>query len=115
MSGNESDTSSVTSSVPPNFTSPTYPASPVLTPATPSVGGLSAIAERKGSGTGSGGEFDEEMELEDVEEGDEEASGSEDDVAEGEGELQRGMEGERMVKSGYLYKKQERRKVRQLL
>jgi len=91
MSGNDSDTSSVTSS-----TFPPNPTSPILTPATPSVGGLSAIAERK---TGTGEEFGEELELEDVEEeGGEEEEGS-------------GMEGERMVKSGYLSKKQERRKV----
>lgn len=52
------------------------------------------------------------MELEDVEEGDEEeGEGSGSDVGEKEGDLQRGMEGERVVKSGYLYKKQERRKV----
>ena len=62
-------------------------------------------------------------ELEDVAEGEE---GVDEDAEEGEGEgdsddaaaaanvggdLQRGMEGERMVKSGFLYKKQERRKV----
>jgi hypothetical protein len=103
MSGNDSDTSSVTSS-----TFPPNPTSPILTPATPSVGGLSAIAERK---TGTGEEFGEELELEDVEEeGGEEEEGSGSDV-EGGGELESGMEGERMVKSGYLSKKQERRKV----
>lgn len=29
----------------------------------------------------------------------------------GQGELERGMEGERVLRSGYLYKKQEKRKV----
>ncbi|RXK38554.1 hypothetical protein M231_04186 [Tremella mesenterica] len=111
MSGNESDTSSVTSSVPPAMTSPNHPTSPILTPATGSVGGLSAIAERKGSHAGSAGGFDDEMELEDVEEGDEEASGSDEEGQEGQGELKRGLEGERVVKSGFLYKKQERRKA----
>ena len=111
ISGNDSDSSSLTSS-----TFPPNPTSPVLTPATPSVGGLSAIAERK---KGAGEEFGEELELEDVEEegvvyeeeGEGEGEGSGSDV-EGGGELERGMEGERMVKSGYLAKKQERRKVR---
>lgn len=55
------------------------------------------------------------MELEDVEEeGGEEAvegaeSASEDEEA--QDELQRGMEGQRVVMSGYLYKKQEKRRV----
>ena len=61
-------------------------------------------------------------ELEDVEEegaedgdGDGDGEGEESDDAEVQGgELQRGMEGERMVKSGFLYKKQERRKVSSL-
>ena len=102
MSDNDSDTSS-------SF--PAHPTSPILTPATPSVGGLSAIAERK---TGAGEEFGDELELEDVEEegaGGEEEEGSGSEV-EGGAELERGMEGERMVKSGYLAKKQERRKVK---
>lgn len=88
-----------------------HPTSPLLTPATTSVGGLSAIAENKFGG-------DEEivsmMELEDVEEEGEEAvegaeSASEDEEA--HDELQRGMEGQRVVMSGYLYKKQEKRRV----
>jgi hypothetical protein len=74
---------------------------------------LSAIAERKSSGgPGSGEDVDDdaEEEVEGDEEG--EGSGSEDEVrGEGGKELQRGMEGERVIKSGYLYKKQERRKV----
>ena len=101
MSGNDSDTSSVTSS-----SVPQLPVSPILTPATTSVGGLSAIAERKGKGWE---EFEEEMELEDVEEGGEEENSASEE--ERPGELERGMEGERVVKSGFLYKKQERRKV----
>ena len=104
MSGNDSDSSSITSS-----TFPPHPVSPILTPATPSVGGLSAIAETK---KGANEDFEEELVLEDVEEeGGEEEEGSGSDV-EGGGELERGMEGERMVRSGYLAKKQERRKVR---
>ncbi|ORX40273.1 hypothetical protein BD324DRAFT_617135 [Kockovaella imperatae] len=109
------------------MTSPTLPSSPLMTPAPSS--GLSSIAERErksraasGSGVGgigSAGFSGEEMdttELEDVEEeegGDEEGEGEESDgVDEAKGgELQRGMEGERMVKSGFLYKKQERRKA----
>ncbi|KAL0243409.1 hypothetical protein I308_105375 [Cryptococcus tetragattii IND107] len=87
-----------------------HPISPLLTPATTSVGGLSAIAENKFGG-------DEEivsmMELEDVEEEGEETvegaeSASEDEEA--QDELQRGMEGQRVVMSGYLYKKQEKRR-----
>ncbi|OCF40011.1 hypothetical protein I317_06208 [Kwoniella heveanensis CBS 569] len=119
-SGNESDSSSITSStLPPTIGSPN-PTSPILTPATTSVGGLSAIAERKlGMGMGMGGDMLDEMELEDVEE---EAEGEAENEGEAEGEsgsedeeglqgLERGMEGERVVKSGYLYKKQERRKA----
>lgn len=51
--------------------------------------------------------------LEGVEEEDDgEGEGdAESDEGEGGGELARGMEGERVVKSGYLMKKQERRKV----
>jgi hypothetical protein len=73
---------------------------------------LSAIAERKSPGGGT-------EELEDYaeegvdEDGDGEGSGSEEEgvnVKVGK-ELQRGMEGERMLKSGYLFKKQEKRKV----
>ncbi|WVQ96761.1 hypothetical protein IAU59_003868 [Kwoniella sp. CBS 9459] len=119
-SGNDSDSSSITSStLPPTIGSPN-PTSPILTPATTSVGGLSAIAERKlGMGMGMGGDMLDEMELEDVEE---EAEGEAENEGEAEGEsgsedeeglqgLERGMEGERVVKSGYLYKKQERRKA----
>jgi hypothetical protein len=53
----------------------------------------------------------DEMELEDVEEeGEDEGEESEEVEKEG-GDLQRGMEGERVLKGGYLLKKQERRKV----
>jgi hypothetical protein len=56
-------------------------------------------------------EIDED-ELEDVEEGEEGEEGEESEEVEKEGgDLQRGMEGERVLKSGYLMKKQERRKV----
>ncbi|WRT67589.1 uncharacterized protein IL334_004561 [Kwoniella shivajii] len=116
-SGNESDSSSITSSTQPpqtTFVGSPNPTSPILTPATTSVGGLSAIAERNKFG----GEVIDEMELEDVEEeaegegegeGDGDQSGSEAD--EGLEGLERGMEGERVIKSGYLWKKQERRKA----
>lgn len=108
FSGNESDSSSITSSSHPNITSPTHPASPLMNSATGSVG-LSAIAERKSRDEGM---LDvDEMELEDVEEeGEDEGEESEEVEKEG-GDLQRGMEGERVLKSGYLFKKQERRKV----
>lgn len=54
----------------------------------------------------------DEMELEDVEEEGDDAEGDESEEVEKEGgDLQRGMEGERVLKSGYLLKKQERRKV----
>ena len=57
-------------------------------------------------------EIDED-ELEDVEEGEEGEEGEDSEEVEKEGgDLQRGMEGERVLKSGYLMKKQERRKVR---
>lgn len=57
------------------------------------------------------GEEEEEEELE-LEEDQAEGSGSDDDLqGQGQGDLARGMEGERVVKSGYLWKKQERRKV----
>ncbi|WVW84433.1 hypothetical protein I302_106467 [Kwoniella bestiolae CBS 10118] len=111
-SGNESDSSSITSSTQPPMIGSPNPTSPILTPATTSVGGLSAIAERK-----FGGEIIDEAELEDVEEENEEnegegegESGSEIEGEEEQG-LQKGMEGERVVKSGYLWKKQERRKA----
>jgi len=120
MSGNESDTSSVASSHPAPSQTPSmpanHPASPMMSPGTPSVGGLSSIAERKfrGSSMGVGELLDEEVELED----DDEGEGTDEDFGEGEqgvgastGELARGMEGERVVKSGFLWKKQERRKV----
>ncbi|KAK8858411.1 hypothetical protein IAR55_002638 [Kwoniella newhampshirensis] len=112
-SGNESDSSSIaSSSLPHNIGSPN-PTSPIISPTTNSVG-LSAIAERRAAmGMGVGEDLDEMMELEDVEEEAEGESGSEDEneMENMEGELQRGMEGERVVKSGYLYKKQERRKA----
>ncbi|WWD18299.1 hypothetical protein CI109_102749 [Kwoniella shandongensis] len=117
-SGNESDSSSIASSnLPPTLGSPnqTYQTSPIISPATTSVG-LSAIAERRaamGTGMGPGEELDELMELEDVEEEaeGEGESGSEDEMENMEGQLERGVEGERVIKSGYLYKKQERRKA----
>lgn len=81
-----------------------------MTSATGSAGGLSAIVERKSRDEGMM-EMDE-MELEDVEEeGEDEGEESEEVEKEG-GDLQRGMEGERVLKGGYLMKKQERRKVR---
>ncbi|WVQ80495.1 hypothetical protein IAT38_002600 [Cryptococcus sp. DSM 104549] len=131
LSGNESDSSIASSSIPglaspnPGSASATsnHPGSPLLTPAGTSVGGLSAIAERQfgsagGPGGSAGGVGDEEIEgmgmvdLEDVEEEEEGEGESGSEVeAEGAGELERGMEGERVVKSGYLWKKQERRKA----
>jgi hypothetical protein len=117
FSGNESDTSSITSSTHPNIISPTHPASPLLTPGPGSIGTLSAIAEREREGVerrGTAETVDEldEVELEDVEE-EEDGEGDESEEVEKEGgDLQRGMEGERVLKSGYLMKKQERRKVR---
>nr|ODN86867.1 PH domain-containing protein [Cryptococcus depauperatus CBS 7841] len=112
LSGNDSDSSSIASSVPAGLSSPnltTHPTSPLLTPATTSVGGLSAIAERKFGGDE---EIDTMIELEDVEEEGEEANGeSASEAEEGQDELQRDMEGERVVMSGYLWKKQERRKA----
>lgn len=99
------------------LTSPAFPSSPLLAQSVTSPTGghsLSAIAERQAKGNAlSGGELIDE-ELEDVEEegdGDgDEGEESEDVEVEG-GDLQRGMEGERVLKSGYLFKKQERRKV----
>ncbi|KAK6908403.1 hypothetical protein I203_102404 [Kwoniella mangroviensis CBS 8507] len=109
-SGNESDSSSITSSTQPPMIGSPNPTSPILTPATTSVGGLSAIAERK-----FGGEIIDEAELEDVEEENENENENEEvesaSEAEEEQGLQKGMEGERVVKSGYLWKKQERRKA----
>ncbi|WWC62298.1 uncharacterized protein I303_104894 [Kwoniella dejecticola CBS 10117] len=112
-SGNDSDSSSITSSTQPPFIGSPNPTSPILTPATTSVGGLSAIAERK-----FGNEILDEMELEDVEEENEDEGDGDGDGAESASEaeegldgLNKGMEGERVVKSGYLWKKQERRKA----
>lgn len=107
-SGNDSDTSSIASSSHPF----PLPQSPIQA----STPGLSAIAERKGSTIPSVLEnFEEEGEEEEVEEDPAEGSGSDDDLqGQAQGDLARGMEGERMVKSGYLWKKQERRKVSQL-
>jgi hypothetical protein len=80
------------------------------------MGSLSAFSERKGSAAIPSvlENFEEEGEEEalelEVDEG--EGSGSDDDVQEQvQGDLARGMEGERVVKSGYLWKKQERRNV----
>jgi len=54
----------------------------------------------------------DEAELEDVEEEADDGEGEDSEEVEKEGgEMQRGMEGERVMKSGYLMKKQERRKV----
>lgn len=109
--GNDSDTSSIASSSHP-YPVPQSPIQQVPTP------GLSAIAERKGSAIPSVLEnFEEEGEEEEVEmemeEDPAEGSGSEDELqGQAQGDLARGMEGERVVKSGYLWKKQERRKVR---
>ncbi|WVQ65999.1 uncharacterized protein L199_004177 [Kwoniella botswanensis] len=107
-SGNESDSSSINSSTQPPMIGSPNPTSPILTPATTSVGGLSAIAERK-----FGGEIIDEAELEDVEEENENENEEVESASEAEEEqgLQKGMEGERVVKSGYLWKKQERRKA----
>jgi hypothetical protein len=69
---------------------------------------LSAIAERlraDGSGT-----VEETEEYEEQDEG-EDVSDEEEQEKVGQGELERGMEGERVLRSGYLYKKQEKRKV----
>ena len=88
------------------------PTSPLLTPSIPGSG-LSAIAERQLRPGALGS--DEDIDLEEEGEGGEmgEAEGeSGSDVEDGAGqELQRGMEGERVVRSGYLLKKQERRGV----
>ncbi|TYJ52339.1 hypothetical protein B9479_007068 [Cryptococcus floricola] len=109
LSGNESD-SSIASSIPglasPNLS--VHPTSPLLTPATTSVGGLSAIAERKFGGDE---EIDSMMDLEDVEEEEEEGAESGSEDGEGQAELERRMEGERVIKSGYLWKKQEKRRA----
>ncbi|WVQ72917.1 hypothetical protein IAR50_002479 [Cryptococcus sp. DSM 104548] len=110
LSGNESD-SSIASSVPaaglasPNLS--VHPTSPLLTPATTSVGGLSAIAERKFGDE----EIDSMMDLEDVEEEEEEGAESGSEDGEGQAELERRMEGERVIRSGYLWKKQEKRRT----
>jgi hypothetical protein len=109
-SGNDSD-SSQPGGVP---TSPPHPLSPLMTPGSSSIGsigGLAAIAEKKriaALGVGDDVELDE---LEDVEEGDEEGSASDAEGGARNVELERDMEGERMVRSGYLWKKQEKRKV----
>jgi hypothetical protein len=75
---------------------------------------LSAIAERL---RGQDGVVEETEEYEEHDEG-EDVSDEEQDHVEGgvegrrsQGELERGMEGERVLRSGYLYKKQEKRKV----
>jgi hypothetical protein len=84
---------------------------------TPGGGGLSAISERKGSTAIASvlENFEEEGEEDALELEDGEGSGSEDELqGQVQGDLARGMEGERVVKSGYLWKKQERRNVSQL-
>ena len=108
-SGNDSDTSSIASSSYP-FPIPPSPGQA----STPGVGGLSAISERKGSTAIPSGleNFEEEGEEEALEFGEGEGSASEDELqGQVQGDLARGMEGERVVKSGYLWKKQERRNV----
>lgn len=74
----------------------------MIAPHGANAAGLSAIEERELGN-----------DLDDLE-GDDEDDGSEDEeVGLGTGgEMRRGVEGERVVKSGYLSKKQERRKVR---
>ena len=114
-SGNDSDSSSITSSHAAN--TGTYPSSPLLSSGPGSLGTLSALAERERLGLSNVEAVNEldEMELEDVEEEGEadDAEGDESEEVEKEGgDMQRGMEGERVLKSGYLLKKQERRKVR---
>jgi hypothetical protein len=109
-SGNDSDTSSIASSSHP-FPIPASPGQ-VSTPGM--SGGLSAISERKPSTVIPSvlENFEEEGEEEafELEEG--EGSASEDELqGQVQGDLARGMEGERVVKSGYLWKKQERRNV----
>jgi len=87
--------------------------SPLLSPTSTSIAGLSSIAERKAKigGAVAGDDFDE-MELAALaEEGEEEGEGSQSEMEERDQELQRDLDGERMVKSGYLWKKQERLKV----
>lgn len=71
-------------------------------------GGLTAIAERLNAG---GAEEIDEYEEHDV--GGDGGSDEEQDEAEVERqeELQKGMDGERVLRAGYLYKKQEKRKV----
>ena len=120
--GNDSDTSSIASSSHPTPLTHSHPHG-YQVPQSPnqvSTPGLSSFVERKGSAIPSTlekfeeeGEEEEEEELE-LEEDQAEGSGSEDDLGQGQGDLARGMEGERVVKSGYLWKKQERRKVSQL-
>ena len=113
-SGNDSDTSSIASSSHPF----SIPASPGQA-STPGVGGtLSAISERKGSSVIPSvlENFEEEGEEEALELEEGEGSASEDELqGQVQGDLARGMEGERVVKSGYLWKKQERRNVCQIL
>ena len=84
---------------------------------TPGAGGLSAISERKGSTAIPSGleNFEEEGEEEALELEEGEGSASEDELqGQVQGDLARGMEGERVVKSGYLWKKHERRNVRRI-
>jgi hypothetical protein len=112
-SGNDSDTSSIASSSHPF---PIIPPSPGQV-STPGAGGLSAISERKGSTAIPSGleNFEEEGEEEALELEEGEGSASEDELqGQVQGDLARGMEGERVVKSGYLWKKHERRNVRRI-
>jgi hypothetical protein len=71
---------------------------------------MSSMTQRKASAIT---EIEEENEDEaEYAENDGEGSGSdEEDNTQAQGDLARGMEGERVLKSGYLWKKQERRKV----
>jgi len=117
-SGNESDTSTnASTSLPPLITSSLglcggghFTASPVATPSAPHnphAHQLSAIAERQATSM----EMDERNHHPPPDESPVVADEDESDE-EGGAELERGMDGERIFKSGFLIKKQERRKVR---
>lgn len=71
--------------------------SPVVTPQGP---GLSAIAERQGSSLDMGDDIPNDLDLEDGDDSEDGGEGGKD-----------GVEGQRVYKSGFLIKKQERRKV----
>ncbi len=103
--GYESDSSYVSSQ--PNFTTaqPSTASPSLLTGTSIRDTGLSAIVERDQEGVIALSDEEEEEE-----EGDEQSE--EDEVRRPDaGEMRKGVEGERVVKSGYLLKKGERRKV----